>query len=1440
MKKLLSIILVLSMLLTMLPAVFAAQTGLTQTDTEAAVVVRYDFEDGTANDSSGNGHHGTLVNGAAVTNGMASMTGGKKTASTGIDIPTGAFKGLTDYTMELDVRLSETANWTQLFSMGAAGNYIVLANEGDPNRVLVGLTVAAMLNGGTEQRAKSSGPAVKLPVGELSRMTYTQSGGTAALYINGELVGAASVTTTLGDLAEKNLPASIGRSLMFDDPGMVGAVDEFTLYNYAMTDGQVMASYQDKFDDPILHYDFENVENGVVKDVSGHGYDAVLTGGAAAVEAIDGNALSLTTDSDYLAMPDFLNGLKDMTFSGFVKLDKVEIWTTLFSAGSKSGKYITVNAKGNPGNNPVGYTLAINNGAGEQRVATSTEYTMPAGEWLHFVYAQEGSTAKLYLDGVRVDSLSLADNKFLTHGANMTHTFSDVAGEGSLMLGKSVWPDPDGCGLFDEIKVYDRCLSDREIQALGSEYALKVACDALDLGDLSRVTKNLELPAEGAKGTSISWASSNTQVMDHTGAIAADFAEAEDVILTATITLDGVSMEKRFYLHVYPLTAEEKAQLLLDKVGAYVEAAMDYLINDGYTLPTSDEAAVAYEVVAGDARIVDGKVYKTETSAERQPLTLKAVIAVGDVTKEVVLENITLIDPYVGYILSFFGANSVVDEAHSDVNNKDEKPRLAYSYDGVHWEQLNNNYPVVYPEQGSTKRVRDPFIMRNKDGSFTLMATQGWDTPYIYLWHSENLTAFTNERLLQVTQEGVAGLTGKRAWAPEADYDRITDQYYIYWADPTAGPIYYNTSSDLETVSAPAVYFDPGYEVIDSNIVKDGDTYYMSFKDERSSGKAMKFAKSNSLEPNTWEIYTPNFVTGKNSEGPFVFRDIHDGKWIMYWDFFYGATNERFGYSFSDDLSTGEWDYQGTNPNMPSTDVRHGGVIPVTQKELDAIIDKWGTMSVRVEDNNDVDAAPVAAEVTVNGELRATALPAELSVDEGDVVTIKATLLNSVDYAFASWTVGDTVVGETLDLTYTVSTEEDLVLNLDWIGPDNLAQGKPVTAGQVNDSWAAAHLTDGVLSHLGGNTGWSSKGLGKNTTFTEHAAVIDLGAETQMNAFRLYGRTDSIEGVVNYPVSYTIYTSSDNSSWTPVYTVTGGEVPARYTPAVIQLENAVTARYVKLGVTAVNRGDESGNVYVQLSEMSVYYDRFSDQNLADQVMALIDAVSVEDKASMEAARAAYDALTDRQKALVTNLAKLEEAELYWNTVHTPVSLVLTGADAINAFDESVTYTLSGQDMHNLATMIVSMEITDEYLTDPVVEPAAGWMVVAQAWRDGVLSVAVCNNTGANGDGDILTITLKPNEVAGSASITLTDADLSAYLGDGETLVQVDLDGASITTEVRHNIFDVNKDGVVDQLDMTRAQRYYGTDNTDADVNEDGTVDLDDLILILNNYHEAFE
>jgi hypothetical protein len=57
-------------------------------------------------------------------------------------------------------------------------------------------------------------------------------------------------------------------------------------------------------------------------------------------------------------------------------------------------------------------------------------------------------------------------------------------------------------------------------------------------------------------------------------------------------------------------------------------------------------------------------------------------------------------------------------------------------------------------------------------------------------------------------------------------------------------------------------------------------------------------------------------------------------------------------------------------------------------------------------------------------------------------------------------------------------------------------------------------------------------------------------------------------------------------------------------------------------------------------------------------------------------------------------------------------------------------------------------------------------------------------------------------------------------------------------DTEYSICDVNRDGVVDQLDVTRAQRYYGTADSVCDVNGDGTVDIEDLILILNHTTEV--
>ena len=242
------------------------------------------------------------------------------------------------------------------------------------------------------------------------------------------------------------------------------------------------------------------------------------------------------------------------------------------------------------------------------------------------------------------------------------------------------------------------------------------------------------------------------------------------------------------------------------------------------------------------------------------------------------------------------------------------------------------------------------------------------------------------------------------------------------------------------------------------------------------------------------------------------------------------------------------------------------------------------------------------------------------------------------------------------------------------------------------------------------------------------------------------------------------------------------------------------------------------------------------------VDALIAAINVEDKATIEAARTAYEALTAEQKLLVTKLAELEAAELEWKTVNTEVSLVLTGPEAIKAYDEAVTYTLSGKDMVNLGTFILTVDVPEELLAQPVVESAdPNWYVIYQGVENGVLTISAGNNAGAFGDGEILTVTFVPTGKTGDAVVSVIKAELSAFIGvEDETFVPVNLSAAAVTTKVEHNIFDVNRDNVVNILDLTRAQRFYDTDNAVADVNGSGKVDIEDLILILNHYTDLFK
>ena len=116
-------------------------------------------------------------------------------------------------------------------------------------------------------------------------------------------------------------------------------------------------------------------------------------------------------------------------------------------------------------------------------------------------------------------------------------------------------------------------------------------------------------------------------------------------------------------------------------------------------------------------------------------------------------------------------------------------------------------------------------------------------------------------------------------------------------------------------------------------------------------------------------------------------------------------------------------------------------------------------------------------------------------------------------------------------------------------------------------------------------------------------------------------------------------------------------------------------------------------------------------------------------------------------------------------------------------------------------------------------------------ENGKLLAILCSESGADGNANLLQIAWKLTGKIGSGSVSISEVHLNA----GEIEVDVQTEQVQISFTVKANIYDINADGVVSLLDMTRAQRYFGEENPEADLNGDHTVDVQDLILILMNF-----
>lgn len=270
-------------------------------------------------------------------------------------------------------------------------------------------------------------------------------------------------------------------------------------------------------------------------------------------------------------------------------------------------------------------------------------------------------------------------------------------------------------------------------------------------------------------------------------------------------------------------------------------------------------------------------------------------------------------------------------------NNSRDGLHLAGSTDGLNWKAFKNDSSFLAPTVSNDKLMRDPCIIKGLDGKFHMVWTVSWTDKGIGYASSPDLINWSEQKYIPV----MAHEQGSRnAWAPEITLDPVSQTYMIYWATTITGKfpetfselesglnhrMYYVTTKDFITFSETKLLYEPGFNVIDASIIRDGNRYVMFLKDETREPvqKNLKIAYAENLEGPYTAASAP--ITGKYwAEGPTTLKK--DGMWLVFFDRY---RDHRYGAISSPDLVN--WTDISDQISLPRG-IRHGSILKVNER----------------------------------------------------------------------------------------------------------------------------------------------------------------------------------------------------------------------------------------------------------------------------------------------------------------------------------------------------------------------------------------------------------------------------------------------------------------------------------------------------------------------------
>jgi Glycosyl hydrolases family 43 len=278
------------------------------------------------------------------------------------------------------------------------------------------------------------------------------------------------------------------------------------------------------------------------------------------------------------------------------------------------------------------------------------------------------------------------------------------------------------------------------------------------------------------------------------------------------------------------------------------------------------------------------------------------------------------------------------------VDNGQDGLHLAYSNDGLKWTALNSGKSYLKPMVGKDKLLRDPFILRGKDGLFHMVWTSGWWDRQIGYASSPDLIHWSEQKGIPVMDREPTALN---SWAPEMVYDPANKNYIIFWATTIPGRhtdvasseqekglnhrMYCTKTVDFKSFSPTELFYNPDFSTIDATILAMNNKFYMFLKNENPNPpeKNIRITVSDQASgPYPLKVSAP--ITGKYwAEGPTALEV--DEQVYVYFDKY---MNHQYGAVRSKNMT--DWEDVSDQISFPEG-VRHGTAFKVSKAIFDAL-----------------------------------------------------------------------------------------------------------------------------------------------------------------------------------------------------------------------------------------------------------------------------------------------------------------------------------------------------------------------------------------------------------------------------------------------------------------------------------------------------------------------